>query len=102
MVLAFAMERRIIAVTVLFAFNSSTAIAVPDVRSRLRARWGRGSGVPQLEEWGGTRYRAYLMDGLGSDRDPTRRRLTMYDVRGCTAFEQLVHALGEPGRPLAC
>jgi hypothetical protein len=101
-VLAFAMERRIVVLTVLFALNSSAAIPVADVRSRLRALWGRGNGPLQLEEWGGTRYRAYLMDGLGGDEARTRRRLTMYDVRACTAFEKLVHALGEPGAPLPC
>ena len=39
---------------------------------------------------------------IEGELDGLRPRLTLYDVRACTAFDRLVHELGEPGRPQAC
>jgi len=101
-VLVFSMDRRIATIRVFFASDTARAMAVEDVRARVRALWGRGSGPPQLEEWGSGRYRAYLMDGIPVGDGPGERRLTLYDVRACTAFDRLVHKAGEPGKAAEC
>lgn len=97
--LVFAMNRQIGAITVLYALRSDSAMPVEAVRRRLRARWGRGEGTATLEEWWGERYRAYLLDAA-SDR--FGRRVTLLDLRACTAFDRALHQAGEPGRPQPC
>lgn len=99
-VLVLGVERRIGAITVLFALEPARAIPSDTVRRRVRRAWGRGVGTPQLEEWGTGRFRAYLLDTDGWDR--LQRRLTMVDARACTAFDRLLHQAGEPGRAEAC
>jgi len=98
--LVFAMNRQIGAITVLYALRPDSAMPVEAVRRRLRARWGRGAGTATLEEWWGERYRAYLLDAATDDR--FGRRVTLLDLRACTAFDRALHQAGEPGRPGVC
>lgn len=98
--IVFAQDRRIGAITVLYALRPDSAMPVEQVRQRLRARWGRGEGTATLEEWWGERYRSYLLDA--NTGNPIGRRVTMVDLRACTAFDRALHRAGEPGKPAPC
>jgi hypothetical protein len=100
LVLVLGIARRIGAITVLYDYSPNRGMAADSVRRRVRRRWGRGVGTDALEEWGEGRYRAYLLNV--DNRDRTQRRLTLLDARACTAFDRLLHQVGEPGRAVPC
>jgi hypothetical protein len=92
-----ATRRRVSAISVLYAFRGDS-IPADSVRHRLRTRWGRGGGNAVLEEWWHDRYRPYLLNSSG----PWGRRVVLFDVRACTAFDRLLHQAGEPGNATPC
>jgi hypothetical protein len=105
-VVAAAVDRRLVAMIVFFATDSSP-LPVDSVRRRAYAAWGRPTHhSPTLDTWSSARYRSYLMVPYRSSAyvPPWARasQLIMLDIAACTAFERRTHRAGAAGEAGEC
>ena len=106
-VVAAAVDRRLVAMVIFFATDSSP-LPVDAVRRRAYAAWGRPlHHSPTLDTWISARYRSYFMVPYRPPPPPApgwarSAQLIMLDIAACTAFDHRAHAAGAAGEIGEC